>query len=1120
MTSQARIRVRPWAKLVMVTSHVGLGSLGCSHGSSTLPPYAESQTGARAGPTATGDSCVANDSKIECGNVVSQTSDYVVCAMGSRTCQNGTWGTCLASGKRHIQSYSERLAAVGVTSKCNWNPCDPFCQEINDDPNTIVPGADAGYVVDAGVSLKSTQVVQSSTSCNSLNVSASASTLAVTQLSPVTTSPAQLTFSAQLQPSSCYPTAPPVLWSIDRTDIATIDNTGTLTLITPISTPIVVTAHSGTFTDTATVQVNVNVTDNHLAPSGTISGFAGVASAADTVLLLYPYAQTVLPLGLPAPLLQWSTGANGPASAVKISLRYPAATGANFNWSAIVPENSSLVLDPNNPSNALSPGPRCDIDSVDPEAWKLFERSALGQDAAIVVQRLTGASPGTLRNELATTLHFASNQLKGTVYYHSYGTNLVKNFGNTYPNGMTSVSQLSPPPPLSTASPPTQSIGKNQLFGAATLMIQPGDAAPTVAAGYTTNDTTGKGCRVCHNASSTAQVPVLLTNLYPNTDRTSAIFRLGVDAPNAGLVFPGTPNKGKYAWGGVYPDGTMMLSNSGPPYSYRTAAPPGGLDGGENGVFDNTLYSLNPTPGILGTAIPSTGMPPAGSSGFHAALPAFSIDGKKVAFNFYAGTSACKDTAGAFYTGDKHSLGIIDFNPGASAFSNCRVILKESGACNANYPTNSPCTDVWPTFLPTTSGDYGVVFEREVVNNGSITGHNTSDFGGTRGACDYYPGSASYPCTLAASVNDGSKGELWLTTSNVTTPKLVRLSAANGTNAGGTYIPTGANNHTATIEPVLNYEPTTAPQQIGGYYWVAFTSRRLYGNVATVNPWWSDPRWAPIGGQYGPTTKKIWVTAVDSDAIAKAGAGTDPSHPPFYLPGQELLAGNAKAYWSIPACIQPSSTKSAATLCDSNLDCCGGTASPATSVCALDTPLTNPPVRHCLPVSTTTCIPDNSTTQCNIDAECCNNVSAGSICVNNVCQKPPPVFVYQSDGFSRVYAASCADASQMPVWREIQWKGSIPAGASIDFSVQTADTEAELATAPAAVLVQSATTADLAAWTTSSQAVAQALLDAKPDPIVPKNVIRLIVKLNPTPNKQATPVITDWRQLFDCKDAV
>ena len=454
-----------------------------------------------------------------------------------------------------------------------------------------MPGADAGYFVDAGVSLKLTQGILGSSTCTSLNVSASASTLSVTQLSPVTTSPTQLTFTAQLQPASCYPTAPPVLWTIDRSDIATIDSSGRLTLITPISTPIVVTGHSGTFTGATTVQVNVNVANNHLAPSGTISGFAGTPSGADTVSLLYPYAQTVFPLGLPSPLLQWSTGANGAASAVKVSLRFPAASGANFNWSAIVPENSTLVLDPSNTSNVLAAGPRCNVDTVDPEAWRLFELTALGQDAAIVLQRVTDA--GIVYNELSTTIHFASNQLKGTVYYHSYGTNLVQNFGNTYPNGMTLVSQLSPPPPLSTASPPTQSVGANQLFGAATLMIQPGNTAPSVAAGYTTNDTTGKGCRVCHNASSTAQVPVLLTNLYPNADRDSAIFRLGVDAPNAGLPFPfpappaTQANSGKYAWGALFPDGTKMLSNSGPPYAYRTASPPGGLEGGENSAYNN-----------------------------------------------------------------------------------------------------------------------------------------------------------------------------------------------------------------------------------------------------------------------------------------------------------------------------------------------------------------------------------------------------------------------------------------------------------------------------------------------------------------------------------------------------
>ena len=462
-----------------------------------------------------------------------------------------------------------------------------------------------------------------------------------------------------LQPPSCYPTATPVLWSIDRTDIATIDSSGKLTLVTPTSAAIVVTGHTGSFTGSATVQAVVNVADNHLAPAGTVAKFAAAPSAGDSVTWLYPYAQTVLPLGLPSPLLQWSAGANGAAAAVKVSLRFPAATGASFNWSAIVQENSSLVLDPSNNSNALAPGPRCNVDTIDTQVWRLFERSALGQDAAIVVQRLTGSATTTLRNEISTTIHFASNQLKGTVYYHSYGTNLVKNFGNTYPNGFTLTSEMSPPSPATTL---TQTFGANQLFGAATLMIQPGATAPTVAAGYSTNDTTGKGCRVCHSASSTAQTPVLLTNLYPNTNRDSAIFRLGIDAPNAGLPFPSSPNNGKYTWGALYPDGTMMFSNSGPSYAYRSASPPGGLDGSDNSAFSNALYSLNPS--TLGAVIASSGIPSGTSSpNFHAALPAFSSDGKKLAFNYYSGTNACKDSSNASYSGDSHSLAVMNFRP-------------------------------------------------------------------------------------------------------------------------------------------------------------------------------------------------------------------------------------------------------------------------------------------------------------------------------------------------------------------------------------------------------------------------------------------------------------------------
>ena len=45
---------------------------------------------------------------------------------------------------------------------------------------------------------------------------------------------------------------------------------------------------------------------------------------------------------------------------------------------------------------------------------------------------------------------------------------------------------------------------------------------------------------------------------------------------------------------------------------------------------------------------------------------------------------------------------------------------------------------------------------------------------------------------------------------------------------------------------------------------------------------------------------KLWVAAIDINAPP----GQDPSHPAFYLDGQELVADNLRGYWVLPACAQ------------------------------------------------------------------------------------------------------------------------------------------------------------------------------------------------------------------------
>jgi hypothetical protein len=229
----------------------------------------------------------------------------------------------------------------------------------------------------------------------------------------------------------------------------------------------------------------------------------------------------------------------------------------------------------------------------------------------------------------------------------------------------------------------------------------------------------------------------------------------------------------------------------------------------------------------------------------------------------------------------------MDFDPNTKTFSNFRTLV-----------TPPAGVAVWPSFLPTNDG---VVFELQTVSN-------LRDFGGTRSFCD---DPTVAPCTVPQT-NDGAHGELWWIDLKTLTPK--RLDTLNGSVNGSSYLPSSTDH---TNDVTLNYEPTANPVASGGYAWVVFTSRRAYGNVATINPFWSDPRFHDIS--VTPTTKKLWVAAIDLNAPA----GTDPSHPAFYLPAQELLAGNARGFWVVDPCKQNGTT------CETGDECCGGYCRPS-----------------------------------------------------------------------------------------------------------------------------------------------------------------------------------------------
>jgi hypothetical protein len=87
----------------------------------------------------------------------------------------------------------------------------------------------------------------------------------------------------------------------------------------------------------------------------------------------------------------------------------------------------------------------------------------------------------------------------------------------------------------------------------------------------------------------------------------------------------------------------------------------------------------------------------------------------------------------------------------------------------------------------------------------------------------------------------------------------------------------------------LSFEPTFNPIERGGYFWVVFTSMRNWGNEITGTP---------DCGQ-----KRLWVAAIDGTP----GTG-DPSHPAFFLEGQEEDTMNMRGFWTLASCIPTGSS--------------------------------------------------------------------------------------------------------------------------------------------------------------------------------------------------------------------
>ena len=257
-----------------------------------------------------------------------------------------------------------------------------------------------------------------------------------------------------------------------------------------------------------------------------------------------------------------------------------------------------------------------------------------------------------------------------------------------------------------------------------------------------------------------------------------------------------------------------------------------------------------------------------------------------------------------------HGLALMRYDTKTHTASEYAMLFKE--AAGSMRPA-------WPFVLP---DDRAVVFVR--TDDFDFTG------GGVGVSGDIAPGAAA-PFSELSIIDVASK--------NVTVlAKAMGFDTPEAAAAGMTYLPFGAEDlHHA-------YYPTVSPVGAGGYFWVFFDSVRHYGSLGLQ--------------------RQLWGAAID---ISPDGTYTrDPSHPAFYVMGQEFGTGNHRAFAALDPCRKDGDK------CTSGIDCCGG-------FCYLDGP-----AELAEPIGT--CSPKKMTMECSRQDERC---SAASDCCSNDPKAPP-----------------------------------------------------------------------------------------------------------------------------------
>ncbi|HVY31012.1 MAG TPA: hypothetical protein VHB79_30855 [Polyangiaceae bacterium] len=442
-------------------------------------------------------------------------------------------------------------------------------------------------------------------------------------------------------------------------------------------------------------------------------------------------------------------------------------------------------------------------------------------------------------------------------------------------------------------------------------------------------------CSVCHSVSANGSVLALSTNNNADPDQgnqwnpvDSSTYDL---AASGAVTAKATSTNGLlFSTTGLSPDGSMALTSGVPASTWSPFI--------QHGVASTKGYASSLVDTKTGADLGATTL---SANVTYAVTPMFSPDGAHVAYvNGDKQTASCTTESAIMSPDCRHVLSMLDVDLTASppTFSNPVDLVDNKGAGTVV---------AWPSFLPDSKG---VIY------------HQGDSFDSCGFKNDANAQSTPYYAEIALSETADGTAK--------------KLQALNGRDADGkSYLPYGE-----MVENRMNYEPNVLPLAVGGYYWVLFTSRRAYGNtigpdgdVKTASPP-SNPiapgEHDPWGDASAPSwRKKIWIAAIDINHPDV----DDPSHPAFFLPGQELQSGNMRAFGALPPC-KPNGES-----CESGSDCCEGFCRQSAGAMGSDGPVCIPPPDTCS-LTDEPCDP----------AKCCDSAD---LCINHRCTAPTPTIV-------------------------------------------------------------------------------------------------------------------------------